>query len=266
MYDRFNRKVNYLRISVTDRCNLRCVYCMPAEGVELMPHKDILSFEEIVEFTQKAVDDGVDKVRITGGEPLVRHDIIELIKSIGKIEGIKDFGMTTNGVYLPKYAKQLKSAGLMRVNISLDTMDSKRYTAITRLGKIEDVFAGIEAAKEAGLFPIKINCVVKKSSQEPDAIAVAQYCEAKGLEIRYIHEMNLETGEFSIVEGGEGGDCKNCNRLRLTAKGDLMPCLFSDLSYNIRELGSKKAIDESLKNKPKSGTSNHSSKFSNIGG
>lgn len=266
MYDRFNRKVNYLRISVTDRCNLRCVYCMPAEGVELMPHKDILSFEEIVEFTQKAVNDGVDKVRITGGEPLVRHDIIKMIKSIGEIEGIKDFGMTTNGVYLPKYAKQLKAAGLMRVNISLDTMDPKRYSAITRLGKIEDVFAGIEAAKEADLFPIKINCVIKKSSQEPDAIEVAEYCEANGLEIRYIHEMNLETGEFSIVEGGEGGDCKNCNRLRLTAKGDLMPCLFSDLSYNIRELGSEKAIDESLKNKPKSGTSNHSSQFNNIGG
>lgn len=266
MYDRFNRKINYLRISVTDRCNLRCVYCMPAEGVELMPHNDILSFEEIVEFTKKAVNDGVDKVRITGGEPLVRNDIIELIKKIGEIDGIKDFGMTTNGVFLPKYAKQLKAAGLMRVNISLDTMDPKRYTEITRLGKIDDVFAGIDAAKEAGLFPIKINCVIKKSSQEPDAIAVAEYCKANGLEIRYIHEMNLETGDFSVVEGGDGGDCKNCNRLRLTAKGDLMPCLFSDLSYNIRELGTAKAIDESLKNKPKSGTSNHSSQFNNIGG
>jgi len=239
---------------------------MPAEGVKLMPHKDILSFEEIVEFTQKAVDDGVDKVRITGGEPLVRQDIIELIKSIGKIEGIKDFGMTTNGVYLPKYAKELKAAGLMRVNISLDTMNPKRYTAITRLGKIEAVFAGIEAAKEAGLLPIKINCVIKNSSQEPDAIAVAEYCKAEGLEIRYIHEMNLETGDFSVVEGGDGGDCKNCNRLRLTANGDVMPCLFSDLSYNTRELGIEKSIEESLENKPRSGTSNHSSQFSNIGG
>lgn len=239
---------------------------MPAEGVDLMAHKDILSFEEIVEFTQKAVDDGVDKVRITGGEPLVRHDIIELIKRIGEIEGIKDFGMTTNGIFLPKYAKQLKAAGLMRVNISLDTMDPKRYKEITRLGNIEDVFAGIEAAKEAGLQPIKINCVVKNSSQEPDAIAVAKYCKDKGLEIRYIHEMNLETGEFSVVEGGDGGDCKNCNRLRLTANGDIMPCLFSDLTFNIRELGLEKSIKESLENKPRSGTSNHSSRFSNIGG
>jgi cyclic pyranopterin phosphate synthase len=266
MYDRFNRKINYLRISVTDRCNLRCVYCMPAEGVELMSHNDILSFEEIVEFTKKMVADGVDKVRITGGEPLVRKDIIELIKSIGKIEGIKDFAMTTNGIFLPKYARQLKAAGMMRVNISLDTMDPKRYTEITRLGKIEGVFAGIEAAKEAGLFPIKINCVIKKSRLEPDAAAVAEYCEANGLEIRYIHEMNLETGEFSIVEGGEGGDCKNCNRLRLTANGDVMPCLFSDLSYSVRELGIEKSLVDSLKNKPRSGTSNHSGKFNNIGG
>ncbi|MBN2236148.1 MAG: radical SAM protein, partial [Bacteroidales bacterium] len=122
MYDRFNRKINYLRISVTDRCNLRCVYCMPAEGVDLMPHKEILSFEEIVEFTKKAVADGVNKVRLTGGEPLVRNDIVELVRQIGTIEGITDFAMTTNGTFLPKYAKQLKAAGLMRVNISLDTM------------------------------------------------------------------------------------------------------------------------------------------------
>lgn len=266
MYDRFNRKINYLRISVTDRCNLRCVYCMPAEGVELMQHKDILSFEEIVDFTKKAVADGVDKVRITGGEPLVRQDIIKLINSIGEIEGIVDFAMTTNGILLPKYARLLKAAGMMRVNISLDTMDPKRYTEITRLGKIEAVFAGIEAAKEAGLFPIKINCVIKKSRLEPDAVAVAEYCDANGLEIRYIHEMNLETGEFSIVEGGEGGDCKNCNRLRLTANGDVMPCLFSDLSYNVRELGIEDSLVESLKNKPRSGTSNHTGQFNNIGG
>ncbi len=266
MYDRFNRKINYLRISVTDRCNLRCVYCMPAEGVELMSHKEILSFEEIVEFTKKAVADGVDKIRITGGEPLVRKDIIELIKSLGEIDGIKDFGMTTNGILLPKYAKQLKAAGLMRVNISLDTMDPTRYREITRLGNIDDVFAGIEAAKEAELFPIKINCVIKNSRLEHDAVEVAKYCEANNLEIRYIHEMNLETGEFSIVEGGEGGDCKNCNRLRLTANGDVMPCLFSELSYNVRDLGIEKSIEESLKNKPRSGTSNHKGKFNNIGG
>lgn len=239
---------------------------MPAEGVDLMPHKEILSFEEIVEFTKKAVADGVNKVRLTGGEPLVRHDIVELVRQIGAIEGITDFAMTTNGTFLPKYAKQLKAAGLMRVNISLDTMDPVRFREITRLGNIEDVFEGIKAARETGLSPIKINCVIKKSKEEPDAIAVANYCAENDLEIRYIHEMDLETGSFSKVEGGEGGDCKNCNRLRLTANGDVMPCLFSNLAFNVRELGIEKSIDESLKNKPKSGTSNHNGRFNHIGG
>ncbi|MBN2237623.1 MAG: radical SAM protein, partial [Bacteroidales bacterium] len=173
---------------------------------------------------------------------------------------------TTNGTFLPKYAKQLKAAGLMRVNISLDTMNPARFRAITRLGNIENVFAGIEAAKEAGLYPIKINCVIKKSKEEPDAIAVANYCAENDLEIRYIHEMDLETGSFSKVEGGEGGDCKNCNRLRLTANGDVMPCLFSDLKYNVRQLGIEESIQQSLKNKPKSGISNTTGRFNNIGG
>lgn len=226
----------------------------------------------LVQSTRAGASYGFELIWVVIAANVIKYPFFEFApryaSATGKslVDGIKDFGMTTNGVFLPKYAKQLKAAGLMRVNISLDTMDPKRYTEITRLGKIDDVFAGIDAAKEAGLFPIKINCVIKKSSQEPDAIAVAEYCKANGLEIRYIHEMNLETGDFSVVEGGDGGDCKNCNRLRLTAKGDLMPCLFSDLSYNIRELGTAKAIDESLKNKPKSGTSNHSNRFNNIGG
>ncbi len=266
MYDRFNRKINYLRISVTDRCNLRCVYCMPAEGVPLMPHNHILSFEEIVDFTKNAVADGVDKVRITGGEPLVRHDIVELVKKLAAIEGIKDLSMTTNGTLLPKYAKQLKDAGLMRVNISLDSMNPQRFREITRVGNLEDVLAGIAAAKEAKLFPIKINCVIKKSNLEPDAVSVAEFCAANQLEIRYIHEMDLESGSFSKVEGGDGGDCKNCNRLRLTANGDVMPCLFSEIAFNVRTLGTKQSIEQSLKNKPRSGTSNHSGRFNSIGG
>ncbi|MCF6184666.1 MAG: radical SAM protein, partial [Bacteroidales bacterium] len=163
MYDRFNRKINYLRISVTDRCNLRCVYCMPAEGVELMQHKDILRFEEIVEVVKYAVSQGVDKIRITGGEPLVKKGIVDLIRMIAEIDGIKDFGMTTNGIFLDKYAQQLADAGLHRVNISLDTINPEKYRKITRTGDITQVFKGIEAAKKAGLNPIKINCVVQKS-------------------------------------------------------------------------------------------------------
>ena len=266
MLDRFNRKLNYLRISVTDRCNLRCVYCMPENGVPLLKHEDILNFDEIVEFTRIAVSKGVDKVRITGGEPLVRHSIIDLVRMIGDIEGIKDYAMTTNGILLDKFADDLAKAGLHRVNISLDTMNPEKYSKITRGGDIQKVFDGIQAAKKAGLEPIKINCVIQDNNQEPDAIAVTKYCEENDLHIRYIKEMDLEKGEFSVVQGGSGGDCAICNRLRLTANGMIKPCLFSDIQYSVRELGAEKAIEMAVENKPRSGHVNNTGKFYNIGG
>jgi len=266
MYDRFNRPINYLRVSVTDRCNLRCTYCMPAEGIEMMEHSDILRFHEIVDTVKYAVSVGVDKVRITGGEPLVRKGIVDLVSMIAKIEGIKDLGMTTNGVLLTDFAQDLADAGLQRVNISLDTMNPVTYNKITRIGDINQVFKGIEAAKKAGLTPIKINCVIKKSADEPDAVEVAKFCEENNLHIRYIKEMNLETGSFSLVEGGTGGNCSICNRLRLTANGDIMPCLFSDLRFNIRELGIEKAFEQALGKKPKSGHIASNSQFYNVGG
>jgi cyclic pyranopterin phosphate synthase len=266
MYDKFNRKINYLRISVTDRCNLRCVYCMPEEGVSLIPHKEILAFEEIYAFTDYVVKRVVDKVRITGGEPLIRKGIVQLIGMLAKIEGITDLAMTTNAILLEKYAEQLAQAGLHRVNISLDTMDAKKYNEITRGGDIYKVFSGIEAAKKAGLIPIKINTVVKKSAKEKDAQEVAAFCKKQGLAIRYIHEMNLDEGIFDVVEGGSGGDCLHCNRLRINAKGDILPCLFSDIGYNIRALGIEKAVELALENKPKSGSICHKNKFFNIGG
>ncbi len=135
MYDRFKRKINYLRISVTDMCNLRCGYCMPAEGVKLVQHDDILSFEEITALTRQAVALGMDKVRLTGGEPLIRRDILALVEMLGQIKGIQDFAMTTNGILLPDYAPGLKAAGIQRLNISLDTLDPIRYRAITRSGR-----------------------------------------------------------------------------------------------------------------------------------
>lgn len=266
MYDKYNRRINYLRISVTDRCNLRCVYCMPEEGVKLMKHEEILSFDEIVHFSKVAVNMGIDKIRITGGEPLVRRGIVDLVARIAKIDGLKDFGMTTNGIVLDKFAQPLADAGLHRVNISLDTLNPERYKQITRLGNINDVFRGIEAAKKAGLLPIKINCVIKKNHNEPDAQDVAKFCKENDLQIRFIHEMNLETGEFSVVEGGSGGDCKICNRLRLTANGLIKPCLFSDIGYNVRKLGAEEAIKTAIENKPKNGTANHTGEFYNIGG
>lgn len=266
MYDKYNRKINYLRVSVTDRCNLRCTYCMPAGGVKLTDHSDILRFHEIIETIEYAVSLGVDKVRITGGEPLVRKGITDLVAMISKIKGIKDFGMTTNGVLLDKYAQALADAGLHRVNISLDTMDPDKYHEITRLGDITNVLKGIKVAQKVGLTPIKINCVITESSNEPDAVEVAKFCKENNLQIRYIKEMNLETGSFSAVQGGTGGNCSICNRLRLTAKGDILPCLFCDSKYNIRKMGIEKAFERSLRTKPKTGHCAKEIKFYNVGG
>jgi cyclic pyranopterin phosphate synthase len=174
--------------------------------------------------------------------------------------------MTTNGILLPRFAQQLADAGLKRVNISLDTVDPEKFKWITRLGNVEDVFKGIAAAQEAGLMPIKLNCVIKNNHNEIDAKAVKAFADANGLQVRFIKEMNLETGQFSVVEGGDGGHCASCNRMRLTANGDLKPCLFTDLSYNVRELGVEKAYRQAIQNKPSCGSVNQINQFSNIGG
>ena len=256
MLDKYKRKINYLRISITDRCNFRCLYCMPAEGVKLMKHDDILSFDEIFDVAKVAVNLGINKIRITGGEPLVRKGVVNLVKMIAKLDGLKDFGMTTNGVYLTQYAQQLADAGLHRVNISLDTLNPDKFKQVTRIGNIEDVFKGIEAAKKAKLFPIKINCVIQKSENEHDAIEVAKFCKENNLQVRFIREMDLEKGQFWQVKGGTGGACAICNRLRLTSDGKIRPCLFSDLEYDVRKLGTKEAILQAVGNKPRVGTIN----------
>jgi GTP 3',8-cyclase len=265
MFDRFNRQINYLRISVTDRCNLRCSYCMPEEGIRLLDHSDILSFEEITDFTRMAVGNGITKVRLTGGEPLVRKNIVELVSMLSAIDGLDDLSMTTNGILLSEYAFDLKEAGLNRINISLDTVNPEQYCQITRNGELTKVLEGIDAAMTADLEPIKINCVLL-GQPDDETQKLKQYCESRHLDLRFIHQMNLKTGEFSTVEGGEGGNCRKCNRVRLLANGDIKPCLFSDLAYNIRELGHQEALDVALGNKPKSGTYNKSGEFYNIGG
>jgi len=266
MFDRFNRKLNYLRISVTDRCNLRCVYCMPEEGIHLFAHNEILTFDEITDFTKVAVLKGVDKIRITGGEPLVRKGISTLVKMLSDIKGINDLSMTTNGTLLKIHARDLQNAGLHRVNISLDTVDPVKFKKLTRTGKLNDVFEGIEAAKNVGLSPVKINCVIKDSSDEEDAVAVSDYCRENGLEIRYIRQMDLIKGHFSVVEGGTGGDCAFCNRLRLTSNGKLKPCLFNNIEFDIRELGFEKALEQAAELKPECGSRNETDAFYNIGG
>lgn len=266
MLDRFNRTINYLRISVTDRCNLRCTYCMPEQGVELISHRDVLSFEEIVGVVTYGATLGISKVRLTGGEPLVRRGISDLVGMLSVIPGITDLSMTTNGALLQQFAEPLAQAGLKRVNISLDTLDPGRFRKITRVGDLADTLKGIEAAQKAGLKPVKINCVIKDSVMEKDARDVAEFCHAHDLQVRFIKEMDLEKGVFSKVIGGEGGNCKSCNRLRLTADGKLKPCLFSDLGYDVRELGVEEAFYRALGNKPLSGSTNTKNRFSNIGG
>lgn len=266
MLDRFERNINYLRISVTDRCNLRCRYCMPGDGVTLIRHEDILTYDEITGFTRAAVEAGISKVRITGGEPLVRKGVTDLVAMLSGIEGISDLSMTTNGILLADYAAGLASAGLMRVNISLDTIDPDKYSYVTRGGNIAAVFRGIAAAQEAGLRPVKINCVIKSTPDEGDARAVADYCMREGLELRFIRQMDLASGTFSVVHGGSGGHCARCNRLRLTPEGMIKPCLFSDTGYSVRELGAKEALARALANKPEKGTVNNINGFYNIGG
>ncbi len=266
MYDPYGRTINYLRISVTDRCNLRCTYCMPPEGVPLVDHSVILTFDEIEEFTRAAVINGVNKVRITGGEPLVRKGITELVRRLASIKEITDLSMTTNGQLLSQYAGELAKAGLMRINISLDTTDPDKYREITRGGDINKVFEGIEAAKIAGLLPIKLNCVVEKDREEEDAQSVLRFAHRGGIEVRFIKMMDLHTGSFGIVDGGDGGDCPRCNRIRLTANGMVKPCLFNDKGYSIREFGIKQALEMAINNKPVRGSHNNTGKFYNIGG
>jgi cyclic pyranopterin phosphate synthase len=266
MYDRFERRINYLRISVTDRCNLRCTYCMPAEGIQLLRHEDILTFDEITEVARTAVEMGVSKIRLTGGEPLVRRGIVDLVSMIASIPGVKDLSMTTNGTLLDQFALPLKKAGLHRINVSLDTLDPARYHKITRGGDIEKVLQGLEKAKEAGFSPIKINCVTGDMTEDEDAERVKEYSELNGFQVRFIRQMDLSTGEFYVVEGGDGGNCSNCNRLRLTSSGMVKPCLFNAVGYNVRQLGAREAIIRAIDNKPKCGTFNLDEEFYNIGG
>jgi cyclic pyranopterin phosphate synthase len=239
---------------------------MPEEGIRLFPHNEILSFGEIAGFTRVAVEKGVKKVRITGGEPLVRKEITTLVSMISEINGIEDFSMTTNGTLLNRYAHKLKRAGLHRVNISLDTVDPDKFRAITRYGNLNDVFEGITAAKDAGLLPVKINCVIRDTKEEEEAKEVSKFCLKNDLEIRYIRQMDLLNGHFSVVEGGTGGDCEKCNRLRLTSNGKLKPCLFSNIEFDIRETGYERALSLAAEYKPQCGSINETGAFYNIGG
>ncbi|MGC9348025.1 MAG: GTP 3',8-cyclase MoaA [Anaerolineae bacterium] len=284
--DRHHRSIDYLRISVTDRCNLRCLYCMPEEGIRPISHDEILSYEEIETVVRAAVELGISKFRLTGGEPLVRLGLVDLVAKIAAVPGVRDLAMTTNGTLLARHAEELAQAGLNRVNVSLDTLRPERFREITRWGSLEDTLAGIAAAHQAGLKPVKINTVVIRGLNDEEVVDLARKTIEDGWYLRFIEWMpisevalKLESwndrvvtaaeiksrveatlGPLSPVAGssvhGPGPAryyrfpgakgvvgfitpvsdhfCDLCNRLRLTADGQLRPCLLAPQEIDLR--------------------------------
>ena len=198
MKDGLGRTIDYLRISLTDRCNFRCIYCMPEDGVKLMSHEEILRVEEIAHVVRIAADLGIRSVRLTGGEPLVRLGVVDLVRDIANTPGIENVSMTTNGVLLPKMADDLKRAGLSRVNISLDTLDPEQFKYITRRGELQQTLDGIDAALEAGFDPVKINAVTVRRLNQ-DYLAFARLSVDRPLHVRFIEYMPV--GESSGSHG-----------------------------------------------------------------
>lgn len=203
--DQHGRTIDYLRISVTDRCNLRCLYCMPEEGVAWKPHDAMLTFDEIKSMVSIAAKEGFSRIRLTGGEPLVRKDIADLVKAIHSIPGIERVAMTTNGILLPQFASALREAGLDRVNISLDTLDAQQFAHITRWGNIQDVFAGIDSALEQGFNPVKINAVVVRSLNQ-DLLSFVKLSLNRPLHIRFIEYMPVGDSKGENGAGWNGAD------------------------------------------------------------
>jgi cyclic pyranopterin phosphate synthase len=220
--DSFQRPINYLRISVTDRCNLRCIYCMPANGIRLMSHRDILTYEEIYTVAKAAAELGINKIRITGGEPLVRLELPKLIQMLTQIDTLDDISLTTNGVLLSGYAAELKQAGLQRVNVSLDTLKQDKFSQITRSRyKLSNVLEGIEAAKSAGLNPVKINMVVMSGINDDELPDFAAKTIRDGWHVRFIELMpsaGVGTMASRFIPVSE-------MRKRLELLGELEPCL-----------------------------------------
>ena len=195
LLDPYKRKINYLRISVTDKCNLRCRYCMPEEGIPLISHGAILTYEEILRIVRVFAAEGISKVRLTGGEPLVRKGIVDFISRLSQIEEIKDLSLTTNGILLKEYARDLKRAGLKRINVSLDSLTKKRFYQITRRDDFERVWSGIEEALRVGLTPIKINMVAIRGVNDDEIEAFARLTLHLPLTVRFIEYMPSGNGE-----------------------------------------------------------------------
>ena len=286
------RKLEYLRISVTDRCNLRCAYCLPEEGLPLVPREEILTYEEIALVARAAARAGVRHVRLTGGEPLVRPDLVRLVEQLAAIPGLQDLSLTTNGVLLGPLAPQLAAAGLRRVNVSLDSLRPERFRAITRGGELALALAGLEAARRAGLEPVKVNVVVMRGVNDDEILDFAARARTDGWHVRFIELMPIGAAAGQAerwfipnellktrveaaygplepvalegagpartyrLPGGSGSIgfisplsehfCSSCNRLRLTARGQLLPCLASPKGLELLPLLRRGASDDEL--------------------
>ena len=274
MQDLYGRKITYLRISITDRCNLRCRYCMPEEGIIKCSHSDICSFEELRDIAEAAVLCGIEKIRITGGEPLVRAGVADFCRMLKKINGLRELCLTTNGSLLTDLAGELFDAGVDRLNISLDTLRPDRYTAITRTGSLSSVLQGIKAAEQAGFQNIKLNCVLLGGINDDEIADFVALTQEHPYQVRFIERMPmgcgasfgrsipakkvLETcpslvrldhegvaslyklpdarGTVGLITPLSHDFCHECSRLRLTADGHLKPCLHSDLEIQLRGL------------------------------
>lgn len=268
MFDRYNRRIDYLRISVTDRCNLRCVYCMQEEGVVPKSHADILSYEKIAAVAGEAIGLGIKKIRLTGGEPLVRKNFLSLAAQLKKIPGLKELTLTTNGVLLETMAGPLKEAGIDRVNISLDTLDPEKYRKITRCGDISQVLKGITAVIAVGFKRSKINMVLIPGVNDDEVGAMKKFCLEKDFILQRINHYSLD--DIHSIDRNYIAErplkCSYCNRIRLTADGKLKPCLFSDLEIPLDFSHLRESLIKAIESKPETGTCNSSRQNWQIGG
>jgi len=209
LIDTHNRRINYLRISITDRCNLRCLYCMPKEGISQFGHGEILSYEEILRVAAAAVKRGIDKIRITGGEPLVRRGVVSLVERLSRLAGVRDLSMTTNALLLVEFADGLRRAGLRRVNISMDSLDPEKYRRITRGGDLRKVWEGIEAARRAGISPVKINVVAIAGFNDGEIEDFARLTLKDPFQVRFIEFMPIGSASEWKPE-----HCIPCSRIK----------------------------------------------------
>jgi len=298
LIDSYDRVVDYIRISVTERCNFRCQYCMPEKPFSWVPKENLLTFEELFEFVKIAIDEGVKKIRITGGEPLLREDLDKFINMIYKYKNDVDLAMTTNAFLLKGTAQKLKNAGLKRINVSIDTLKSEVAQEIAGKDVLKNVLDGVEEALKVGL-KVKVNMVPMNGVNADEILDVLEYCKERGMSIRFIEYMEnsfakkeiqglkskelleilaqkytfvdegfdgsspshyyvMEDGyKFGIIEPYEDDFCKKCNRIRLTAEGNLIPCLYFDEAMSIAQFVKKGDIKnaalvlkEVVKNKP----------------